>query len=299
MPLIRPDILIFFHIGKTGGMTLRNILDRNFPEEERFNGTVGETRSALGVRPFAAIAASYRELPEERRRAIRMAGGHVPMGIHTLFDRPARYLTLLRDPVDRVVSSFYYLRGIASLPFHPAIKDFEIDEYIESRLGLDPFDYQVRVVSGAAELDAEWSDLKPLDVAPVGSAHLELAKRNLEQHFLFAGTTEGFSAAVMILRRLYGWRFGDVLFRKDNVTERRPRLLDLRDTTIANIRRHNVHDQALYAWVDARFRALVRTLGVGFRLEVTAFEGLNRVFQKGGRTDRLERWLERMEKLFR
>jgi hypothetical protein len=290
MRLNRPDILIFFHIGKTGGTTLGRILARNFPEDWQFNANRGATRSALGLRRLGDIEVAYRALSDDRRRRIHCVSGHVPIGIHELFDRRDhfdpryQYITLLRHPVDRVISSFYYVRQQEGIPISKVIKDFEIDEYIESRLGLDPYDYQVRVLSGCSILDAEWTDLEPLTAVAVNAAHLERAKRNIERHFLFVGTTERFEEALMLIRRIYGWKFEDVLFLKENVTRRRPQRSDLPVGTIENIRRHNTYDLALYEWADTRFRRLVRSLGVRFQAETHVFKCLNRRFQRRGLT---------------
>jgi hypothetical protein len=304
MKLTRPDVLIFFHIGKTGGSTLGRILTRRLPPECIFDANIGQTRSALGLRRRADIDAAYRSLPDDRQREIRMVGGHVPFGIHELFDRAAEsdrrcmYITLVRHPVDRVVSSFYYLRQQPGIPISPMLQNFDINGYIDSRLGLDPYDYQVRVLSGCPTLDAEWTDLAPLEADAVTEAHLERVKQNIERLFLFAGTTERFDEALLILRRLYGWKFSDVLFTRENVTPGRPRLADLPDETIQKIRRHNTHDLSLYDWVDQRFSRLVRSLGARFQAEVRAFKYLNRRFQKYGMTPGLRRALALSDRTF-
>lgn len=292
-----PATLIFFHVGKTAGRTLGTILARHFAEHEQLNASIGKTRSALGLHRRVHIEAAVHALPPERRGGIRFVRGHVPFGIHELFAAPARYITLLRDPVERVVSSFYYLRQVPQVPIFPLIRDMSFDQYIESRLGLDPYNYQVRVTSGRQELDCEWIDLRPLDSIPVTENHLNQAKRNIEDHFLLAATTERFEEVLVFLRRLYRWRLADLFFRPENVTQGRPRLSELPASTIDRIRTHNVFDHQLYRWVDARFRQTVHSLGLAFRLEVFLFRKLNRRFQRDGMSDDLGRRAERVSAL--
>src|SRR5215470_1752763 len=255
-----PDLLIFLHMGKTGGVTFGSILSRNFAQDQQFDGNQGETRSALGLRNASDIAAAYGQLDIDRRRRVRLIYGHVPMGIHTLVERPARYVTLLRHPVDRVISSLYYIRQRHEIPIQPLIREMSLDAYLDSHLGLDPYDYQVRVLSSVPELNAEWTDGRPIHAARVSRAHLTRAKRNVKDHFLFAGTLERLDEALVLLRWTFGWAFEDLLLAPQNVTPSRPSLRDVSVTTMSKLRALNTFDLELYSWVDARFRRLCRSL---------------------------------------
>jgi hypothetical protein len=293
-----PQTLIFFHIGKTGGVSLGTVLARNFPLAQQFNGNVGETRSALGVRRLEPIADAYHALEPDHRRQIRLVAGHVPMGLHTMLEQPARYVTLLRHPVERVISSFSYMRQVPAIPIQPWIRAMSLEAYIDSRLGLDPYDYQVRVLSGAAELDAAWEPPGPLKTAAVERRHLRQAQHNIRTHFVFAGTLERFEEALILLRWMYGWRFEALLVERQHITPGRPRLTALPAATLEKIRAHNALDLALYKWVDARFRQLTRALGLRFRLEAQTLRWLSRRFEQQGMTAGLRRSLAEADELF-
>jgi len=293
MALRLPATLIFFHIGKTAGRTLGTIISRQFPEDAQLNASIGETRSALGLHRRDAIEAQVRALPAERLARLRFVRGHVPFGIHDLFAAPAQYITLVRDPMERVVSSFYYLRQQPQVLIHRRLETMTLDDYLESRLGLDPYDYQVRVLSGCPELDADWTEPRPLDLVEVTRHHLDRAKVNIVEHFLLAAPTERFEAALILLRHLFGWSLPDLFFIPENVTEGRPHRSALSAWTTARIRAHNRFDREMHRWVDRRFRQLTRSLGLPFRLEVALFSRLNRRFRASGMTEALRRQTSR------
>jgi Galactose-3-O-sulfotransferase len=184
------------------------------------------------------------------------------MGIHTLFDRPAKYFTIVRDPVDRVVSSFYFIRDKTYAPFFEQIKDMTLEQYMDSRIGLDPFNHQVRLLSGCKELDGPWGvNGKPAQAADVEERHLQIAKQNIETLFLTAAPLEEFSSVVALLRRLYGWGLRNSLYELQNVTARRPHLAELPAATRRRIENYNQYDMELYEWVKARFASQIRALG--------------------------------------
>jgi Galactose-3-O-sulfotransferase len=238
------------------------ILAQSFPGDQHFNAYVGVPDSAISTASRALITEKYNLLSAEEKRSIRCVFcGHMPMGIHTLFDRPAKYFTIVRHPVDRVVSSFYFIRDKSYAPHYQLIKDMTLEQYMDSRIGLDPFDQQVRLLSGCKELDGPWGvDGKPVPAADVEDRHLQEAKRNIEEHFLTAAPLEEFATLVVLLRRVYGWTLRSSRYEIQNVTARRPRLADLPKTTHRRIEDCNQHDMALYEWIKVRFAGQIHGL---------------------------------------
>jgi hypothetical protein len=96
---VHPPTLIFLHIPKTGGISLRDTLlascqhDRVFrilhPIDDHFK--------------LAALAASD-------RAALQLVEGHMYYGAHELIPRPCAYITILRDPIARIRSFYSYVR---------------------------------------------------------------------------------------------------------------------------------------------------------------------------------------------
>lgn len=280
--LVQPEILIFFHMPKTGGTTMGAILERCFPKDQHFNADVGEPDSSTWTLSRAKIAEKYNLLPDETKQSFRTVFyGHIPMGLHTLFDRPSKYFTIVRDPVDRVISQFYYMKTQSYLPIFEKIQNMTLDQYIDSRLGLDPFDHQVRMLSGCEELDAPYgTDGKPLTIVPVEERHLQIAKQNIEELFLTIAPSEEFTTLLVLLRRLYGWPLRKILFQSQRVTENRPRLADLSKATRRHVEECNQHDMALYEWTKARFTNQIRTLEPRISRERRLLDNVNDGWQQ-------------------
>ena len=118
--------LVFTHIPKTAGTSLKK--SAIFPNVER-----GDVYWSLGIR----------KLLRDRGNGAPVVLGHVPYGVHRFLKRPPyHYVTVLRDPVDRAVSFYNYVRmcehGNPGHPgdhrWHPALPDakrYPIDEFYQ------------------------------------------------------------------------------------------------------------------------------------------------------------------------
>lgn len=287
--LIPPEVLIFFRMPKTGGNTMDGVLEHCFPNEY-FHGHVGPADSALLVRPTARIADKFNQLPLEQQERVRcFIGIHVSLDVDRIFQKPSKFFTIVRQPVDRVISNFYHNRTEPHLPSYPFIKDMSLEDYLDSRIGLDSDNHQVRLLSGCPELDAPWNpDGSPIDAPPVERKHLELAMRNIEERFVAAATLEQFTSLVWFLRRLYGWPLHKVLFTRRNENagrklpgdEGRPALERVSIQTRRRLAEMNTFDQELYDWVSQRFRGQLAPMEPTFSRELELFASLNRIAQK-------------------
>lgn len=271
---VAPNLLINFHIPKTGGTTLNILLRANFPGAAYFDAKVGGSRSAFWTEPAEGIERAFRLLPPEKQSAVRcVSGAHLPMGVHTVFGRPAEYITILRDPIDRVVSNYYYTRD-NMIGRDPRLGTLE--GYIESRIDFGAENFQVRILSGAAELDpGNDAERVARPFAEVEPRHLEMAKRNIDAHFLAAAPLADFTALVLMLRRLYGWEWRRTLFDRINPTKGRAKLADIAPATLRRIEELNRFDIDLYRWVEARFRSQIEELGPSFARELRIFNLVN------------------------
>jgi Galactose-3-O-sulfotransferase len=291
--LVPPDLLIFLRLPKTGGNTMDQVCEHCFPGQWFYPHEL-VVPSALLIRPTAGIAQKFRQLTREEQRSIRcLIGTHVAMDVDTIFNRPSKFFAIVRHPVDRVISSFFHNRTESHLPSYPFIKDLSLEQYLESGIGLDADNHQVRVLSGCPELDAPWDPHgRPISTPPVEPHHLELAKLNIEQRFIVVAALEQFTALVWFLKRLYGWPLHRVIFRRHNenagrktaTDEGRPPIERVSTATRLWLTEMNRYDMELYEWVRERFAQQIRPLEPRFSREVRRFEMLNAAAQKLYRT---------------
>jgi hypothetical protein len=218
-------------------------------------------------RPRTDTIADFARLPEEDRLRPRLIMGHTVYGLHEGVPRPCTYVTMLRHPVKLAFSQYRYVQRIPSHHHHEAVKDMTLEEYVASRISFEMDNSQTRAIAG---------DLG----TPVGECTdemLEVAKRNLEEHFSWFGITERFDESLILLRRTFDWR--DVRYVSRNVSRSRA---ELTPTQRELLERANWLDMQLYEYaqrvMDERIAA-----EPGFAEELDRFTRANHRYRTWGR----------------
>lgn len=198
--------VIFLHIPKTAGTTLHRIINQQYYRKQIYSIYPTPLQPGTGVE-----ALKHLSLLEQAQ--IRVLTGHMPFGFHTLIPNASTYITLLRDPIERVISFYYFIRQEPSHYFHDyaLMADMTLDKFLESRVTLATNNFQVRMLSGA--LDA-------VGYGECTSEMLEMAKQNLQSYFAVVGLTERFDETLIMLRRAFHWR--NIFYVRHKVTRHRP-----------------------------------------------------------------------------
>jgi len=217
--------IFFIHVMKTGGTTLQRMLRGSFADDAIYpNATDDDNRY------FAHIFLdSLRAIPEERRRRTQLYVGHFPFLATEVLDLPLRTFTLLRDPVDRVISHVKqnvgkhgwrnWSKTLANVE-NPSLEAVYEDELLKPMLFLN---HQVRMFSMTAADNPKTF----LDITEVDESRLELACRNLEKVDCL-GVLEQFDEFVAELTRQFGLPAAPK--RRLNVTpDKRPASQELRE----------------------------------------------------------------------
>jgi hypothetical protein len=255
-----PDVLIHFHIPKTGGTSLSSMVKHGFRRDEIFESINQgeEVYGGLSLVSFECCRELLFAHGLERQKRIRYYSGHLPVGVHALFEgtaKSAKYITVLRHPVERVVSLFHFNSQYNNAYARDG-RAITFEEYVESRRDINLHDYQVRLLSGAPELDAAApasSSDEVIASAAVEKRHLEQAKRNIEEHFLAAAPVEQLADLALILRIIYGWPMRRLFNEYKNRTKLRPRRKQIPPRLLRIIEDCNRHDIELHEWVTERF----------------------------------------------
>jgi hypothetical protein len=255
---MKKELFVFIHVPKTAGITLRSIFYRQYNNDEiyRIHWSFDKNN------PFA----EFLNLSSEKQNKIKIIYGHIPFGIHEYIQKPVYYFTLLRDPIERIISHYYHIRKRPNHLYHRMALDMDIGEFITKSRFREFDNGQVRQLTGAGQL-------------PFGACSEDLltqAIANLENHFCLVGLQERFDESVVLLRRMLGWK-KPPLYRRHNVNRLRPRAETLPTETRAVIAAHNELDQRLYEWAAARLAQTIAAGGTGLALELRAFRRLNRL----------------------
>jgi hypothetical protein len=247
-----PDVLIHLHIAKTGGTSLSSMVKHGFRSGEVFETTVQGIGTPGGMRQTPRDVCE-RQLVAFGLNSIRYVSGHVPLGIHRVFTCPTKYITIIRHPVERIISYFFFQAEDEGRYLKDG-RPITLEEYVESRLDVQLHDFQVRVLCGLPELDAEIpgrDQHRPR--VQVERRHLEQAKRNIEELFLAAAPIEQLTELGLLVRLVYGWPMRRLQTEYKNRTKTRPRSNIISARLIRIIEECNCHELELYEWVRQRF----------------------------------------------
>jgi hypothetical protein len=230
-----PRPLVFLHIPKAAGSTLQELIVRQYANARYYRFT-GDTRQ---WRDFPT-------LPEDERALYDVVFGHVHYGIHDHLPDPATYITMLRDPVDRVVSYFYYVLASPSHYLHRKVagRGYTLEEFALTRISHELDNDQVRWLTDKHHFDVR--------IGEVDRALLEEAKWNLENGIAVVGLMERFSESLTCYQRAFGWDDTSIPSPR-NVNRDRPSLAEIDPTALAAIREVNRFDVELYEFAQALF----------------------------------------------
>jgi len=255
------ETLIFLHVYKAAGTTLRKIIENNYDPSNLYTVSIAERKSF----------SQFKELSDCERREFAIVQGHVRFGLHELVPRPTTYLTMLRDPVDRVLSDYFF---ILRAPIHPlyervALGNVTLRDYIRGKMSLSVDNGQVRVLCG--EPDVAYGNCS--------RDMLEEAKHNLEEYFSVVGLAERFDESVMLIKRTFGWKMP--LYVRHNVTRDRPHKERIPEDVLRLIEEQNGLDIELYRFASDLFEKALGEQPNSFKTELLAFKCANAMY---GRT---------------
>jgi hypothetical protein len=254
---LNPDCtIIFIHTPKAAGSTLWRVIHRQYDKTSCFQIKSSDSRD-------------YKELPIEERRQKKILRGHIYYGTHEFVPGPFTYITMLRDPVDRIISHYYFVLRTPHHGLYDEVtsRNLTLRDYVLSGLRGETNNGQTRLIAGEESTSLPYGQCPP--------ELLETAKRNIEKDFTLVGLTERFDETLILLKRAFGWK--TPFYVKMNVTKDRPRKEDIPADTLAIIEEYNQMDAELYRYAQQLFDEKIRAVP-DFKRELRRFQLLNRWF---------------------
>ena len=244
------DQLCYIHIPKTAGSTLTAIADANFDVR-----TIAPApRHLADVNP-AAKTANTPEAIADLLTHYRLIRGHFSYNeIRKVLRQPV-YMTVLRDPVDRVISVYEFFRragdrGEAETHEYERLMAAASHDLLHFVQHLDPIvrlrtcNYQIHQVAGWQGDPSAFFELSEAE-------QWDAAQRSLET-FAWVGLTERFQDSVFLLSYLFGW-YPALEYQSLRVVTKKSRRAGISEDVIAAIAAQNQLDIALYQAAKQRF----------------------------------------------
>jgi len=273
--MTNPNTIIFLHIPKTAGTTLNRVLQKQYKPEQLYY---------LGANAQESVRA-YQALAAQKKKAIRLVSGHTAYGFHEYVPGSSTYFTFLRDPVERVVSFYHYVKKSEQHYLNSAaVNEFSgIKPFVNSGITKMVDNGQTRLISGT------W--LEP-GFGEITAQIFEQAKTNLSQRFSIVGLTEQFDATLLLFRQLFNWQ--NISYIRQNVTKSNQNNRQLSAEERETITAINRWDMALYRHAQSLFEQQINALGSDFSHQLAAFQRHNQRYQTFGAP--LQRTIERAQK---
>jgi len=218
---------IFLHIPKTAGTSMREIVRQVYPGGDCVFIYDHDPTYLAGLAP--------------QLRHATAVYGHYSYGIHELLGIEGRYVAILRDPVERVISFFRHQAWHADSEYYTAIQQgLTLHELLRSEACHQLNNHQVRIISGHRAVETVHSR----DV-------LEQAQANIARDFACVAIAERMDESVRRVAATLGWRRIPAVQRLN--VNRNPVRIEVDDATREAIRYYNRLDIELYEAVRRDF----------------------------------------------
>ncbi|MEL6222424.1 MAG: sulfotransferase family 2 domain-containing protein [Cyanobacteria bacterium J06627_8] len=254
------NTILFLHLMKTGGRTLASILKQNFANDTRFH---------CGQRPGETIG-DLSQLSDDKRRSLRLIHGHFRFGIHHQLPQPFTYITLLRDPIERVISHYYYALHTPKHYTHQLVVENQmpLSAYVEHGI-IDLNNGQVRAIAGDVSQSFKFGEQN--------NSLLYEAQANLDAYFSLVGITERFDESLLLLKRQFN--LTRVLYTRANVNSSRRAQTPISDDDIECIKHYNSLDIQLYERAKQQLQHQIEQAGASFQTELKLLKELNTQYE--------------------
>ena len=252
--------VVFLHIPKTAGSTLYRIIESHYRWETIYTlwqtGTLDE----------------FQQLSPAALAKIEMLRGHFAFGLQQQLPETAVYFTILREPVDRVISYYHFIRRSPKHYCYEQVtqEKMSLEQFVTSQIDTLADNGQTRLLA----------NLTTGHEVPYGQCTPDLlaqAKQNLQNRMRVVGLTERFDETLFLLRAAFGWQ--KIRYSRQNVSADRKPTAVLPPATLEAIQASNQLDSELYRFAETLFEAQLAGLGEDFPQQLAAFRAANGRFQ--------------------
>lgn len=241
MDLTRDELLaskiLFPHVSKAGGSSLFHFFSAILGADRCFRHFARDAKTGKFSRKI-------QDVPDEELNDFALFAGHFDYGQHTRLQGRTLYVGTMRDPIDRIISTFYFTRSQGREQMRAEMRKMSLEDYVVGK-----FDDPNSRLVGAGQTEQL-----------TGEKTAEAAKRVIESQYLLCCSLEQLDEMQRLLAGLYGK--GDVAPIRTNVTKAVKAWPELKPRTLEMLHERCEEDYRLLAWVRDRFDRTCRQMTV-------------------------------------
>lgn len=226
---------IIMHLEKSGGSTLKPVIVRQY-------------RTPYSIDPFGPKTPAYfMDLPEAERAKFDVIVGHLFYGLHRHVPGATRYVTMMRHPLPRILSSYAYMgqRGRKNSHLY-ATDQMPWATHLENRR--DDIRQLSRIVGG------DDTQIRQFRIHDLPENATDVAIEHLENDFAMVGLQEHYDASLLMMRYILNWT-QPITYIRLNESKRRIKLDDLSLADQKLVKQAAEVEMPVYEYAKKRFEA--------------------------------------------
>jgi len=219
-----------------------------------------------------------KQLDLAKKSKIKLIRGHLSFGLHEFFPNTCTYITILRDPIDRIISHYYFVLNNPLHYLHKKVKkhNMNLRDYVCSGISTELDNAQTRLLAG--HLSGTQNVSLDIGFGKCTTKMLNLAIDNLEKYFPVVGLADRFDETLVQLKRYLGWKH--IYYNKMRVSKKRLAKERLPNNVLKSIEKYNNLDIELYNYAKTIFDDQIKKQNKSFFMELEEFQKHNKRFGK-------------------